>query len=44
MDRSTMEILEVELGKDDSSGSSLLELKELQLALVGGGSADPIYH
>ena len=29
---------------DDESGSSIAELDDLQLAMVGGGNADPIMY
>ena len=33
-----------EAGSDSTKPQSLHELNDLQLGLVGGGSADPIYH
>ena len=44
MDRATMEIAAIEETSNDSFDKPLLELNELQLAHVGGGSADPIFH
>ena len=44
MDRAKMEIAAVEETMKDASDAALSELDELQLVLVGGGSADPIYH
>ena len=43
MDRATMEIAAIEETLKDVTEAQLRELNELQLALVGGGSADPIY-
>ena len=42
MDRAKMEIAVEEA--NDETGAALSQLNDLQLALVGGGSADPIYH
>ena len=44
MDRTKMEIAAIEETINDASEAAVKELNELQLALVGGGSADPIYH
>ena len=43
MDHATMEIAAIEETLKDVTEAQLRELNELQLALVGGGSADPIY-
>ncbi len=44
MDRSAKEVLEIEQSRNDATDTSILELSDLQLVFVGGGSADPIYH
>ena len=41
MDRSEKNVDET---PNDCSDTPLLELNDLELAYVGGGSADPIYH
>ena len=41
MDRSEKN---VDVTPNDCSDTPLLELNDLELAYVGGGSADPIYH
>ncbi len=43
MDRAVMEIAAVEEILKNASEETVRELNELQLAIVGGGAADPIY-
>ena len=43
MDRANM-IAGIDEATNESSDKLLVELNDLQLAYVGGGSADPIYH
>ena len=44
MDRARMEIAAIEETAKDATDAALSELNDLQLALVGGGNADPIFH
>ena len=44
MDRSSKTFGALEAVSDSSESQLLHELNDLQLAHVGGGSADPIYH
>ena len=43
MDRTVMELAAVEDTLKDAANAALAELRELQLAFVGGGAADPIF-
>ena len=43
MDRAENEISAIEVTIKDATVGALTELNDLQLVLVGGGSADPIY-
>jgi len=44
MDRAKIEIAAIEKTVADAAEAQVCELNDLQLALVGGGSADPILH
>ena len=44
MDRAKNEIAAIEETIKDATEAAVSELNDLQLAFVGGGSADPIYH
>ncbi len=43
MDRAEIEIAAIEETVNNASKDTVRELNELQLALAGGGAADPIY-
>ncbi len=44
MDRTAIAVGQTEEITNETSDNSLCELSDLQLAFVGGGCADPIYH